>query len=130
MKFSSNKTSDRTEKKFETAAFAMSLSGVLECPVCNSQEVRVSLSRPVYEFFYRWQGLQRYRCRDCRSVFRMPLRPGEGLAQKPARRRRSHRIRRFRSRMPGWQRKTVEAMFFLLLVFAFYTMLKNIGFSL
>lgn len=102
---------------------------MLECPVCNSQDVRVSFSLPVYEIFYRLQGLQRYRCRECRKVFRVPLRPGEDFAKKPLRRR-SHRTRRFRSGTPAWQRKAVEAVFFLILVFIFYAALKNVGFTL
>ena len=107
----------------------MNLSGVLECPVCSSQDVRVSRSRPVYEIFYRWQGLQRYRCRECRKVFRIPLRPGEDFARKAVRRRRQG-VHRFKSRAPSWQRKAGEAMFFLVLVLVFYAALKNVGFTL
>lgn len=108
----------------------MNLTGVPECPVCDSQHVRVSFSRPVHEIFYRWQGLQRYRCRECRKVFHAPLGPGEEFAKKPPRRRRTHRVRRFRSTSPIWQRKAMEAMFFLMLVVMFYAALKNVGFTL
>lgn len=108
----------------------MGLSCVLECPVCDSHDVRVSFNRPPYEFFYRWQGLQRYRCRECRSIFRIPLRPGETFAKKPARRRRTHRIRRYSNSSPQWARKSMEAALFLMLLFVFYAALKNVGFTL
>ncbi len=104
---------------------------MLKCPVCDSEDVRVSFSLPPWECFYRWQGLQRYRCRECRAAFHVPLAPGEEFAPNPKRRRRS-RERQFDQAVPapdwrhlsGWRQKAVEAAFFLVLVVVFYTALK------
>ena len=102
---------------------------MLNCPVCDSEDVRVSFNLPPWEYVYRWQGLQRYRCRECRTVFRVPLAPGEEFARKPKYRRRS---KEFDQGVPapdwrhlsGWRQKAVEAAFFLVLVIVFYTALK------
>jgi hypothetical protein len=99
------------------------LSNVLECPVCESGNVRISFSTPPIERIYRWQGLQRYRCRDCRAVFHLPLRPGEELAKKPRHKRRRASLHKERLELPPWGRKLVEATLFLVLLIAFYVAL-------
>ncbi len=64
----------------------------MNCPVCASDNVRVSRKDPALEFLKRWRGLQRYRCRECRKVFHRPLNPGEQAKTiKPLRRRRTVR---------------------------------------
>jgi hypothetical protein len=94
----------------------------MECPVCDSDNVRVSFRTPLVESIYRWQGLQRYRCRDCRKVFHVPLAPGEEFAKKPPRRRRT-RVHKEQLGMPSWGRKLVEATLFVVLFIAFYVAL-------
>jgi hypothetical protein len=112
------------EKKLEKFHFGMGLTSVLECPVCASENVRVSFSTPPWEPIYRWQGLQRYRCRECRKTFHEPLLPGEDFAPKPARRRRRRALHKERLAVPAWQQKLFEGALFLLLLFFFYAALS------
>jgi hypothetical protein len=103
---------------------------MLECPVCDSENVRVSFNAPFWEFFYRWQGLQRYRCRECRKIFHHPLAPGEQFATKPQRTRRTPRKReRAWIKLNNGQARMVEGGLFLLMLVVFYTVLKAIHFA-
>jgi len=103
---------------------------VLECPVCASENVRVSFNTPFWEFVYRWQGLQRYRCRECRKIFHYPLVPGEKFATKPRRRRRkSQKQETARTSAGKWRIRTAEAVVFLLMVVVFYTALNALHFA-
>jgi hypothetical protein len=99
-----------------------------ECPVCDSDNVRVSFRTPVWEFFCRWQGLQRYRCRECRKTFYQPLRPGETFAIKPRRRRRSEGRSKLDINLNSRQRKLLDGALFVLMVVVFYAALKAIKF--
>jgi hypothetical protein len=112
------------EGNSEIFSFVTGLSRVVECPVCDSENVRVSFSTPVVERIYRWQGLQRYRCRDCRKVFHLPLAPGEEFARKPPRRRRRDRLHREDLVLPRWGRNLLEATLFVVLLVVFYVVLS------
>jgi transposase-like protein len=100
---------------------------VLECPVCGSDKVRFSFSTPAWEFIYRWQGLQRYRCRECRKAFHVPLGPGEEFAKKPPRKRRE-RITTNSLAIPTWQRKLLETALFVAMVAVLYAALRAVNF--
>ena len=113
-----------SRKEQEKFQFEMGLTGGLECPVCASENVRVSFSTPPWEPIYRWQGLQRYRCRECRKTFHVPLLPGEDFAPKPARRRRRQPLYNSRLTVPAWQQKLFEAALFLVLLGFFYAVLS------
>ena len=103
---------------------------MLECPVCASENVRVSFNTPVWEFIFRWQGLQRHRCRECRKIFHHPLAPGENFATKPQRRRRKlQKQETARITLNRWQGRILEGVFFLLMVVVFYTALKAFHFG-
>ena len=116
-----------SEKKLENFHFGMGPTDLVECPLCVSENVRVSFSTPPWEPIYRWQGLQRYRCRECRKTFHVPLRPGEDFAPKPARRRRRQAVYQERLAIPAWQRRVFECLLFLVLVFFFYAALAVVN---
>jgi hypothetical protein len=97
---------------------------MLECPVCESDNVRVSFNTPLWEFLYRWQGLQRYRCRECRKVFHYPLAPGEQFTTKPRRRRSRPRNTTGGIILNGWQAKVLQGAFFVVMVVVFFAALK------
>lgn len=97
----------------------------LTCPVCRSEDVRRSHKKPVRDFFKRWRGLKRYRCRDCRKVFYKPLSPTEVPLKRRSRRRQ-------RALFSGWselfrirsQRRSIEVVLFVSLLVVFYIALK------
>lgn len=96
-----------------------------ECPVCDSGNVRVAFRTPTWDFVYRWQGLQRYRCRECRKSFYHALLPGETFAPKPRRRRRARRREaEVGITLNSWQRKLLEGALFALMVVVFYAAIK------
>lgn len=97
---------------------------MLKCPVCDSENVRVSHSRRLWEFAYEWRGLQRYRCRDCRATFHHPLGPGEKFASRPRCKRSPQPDKTARIALNRLQQKASEAGLFLLLLIAFYMAMK------
>jgi hypothetical protein len=99
---------------------------VLQCPVCASENVRVSFSRPFWEPIYRWQGLGRYRCRECRKAFHAPLLPGGRFASKAARHRSRKRADAGKEPQPVAPRrkKLFEGALFLILLIFFYVLLS------
>jgi len=101
---------------------------VPECPVCDSNNVRVSFRTPPWDFVCRWQGLQRYRCRECRKSFYHPLLPGETFAPKPRRRRRAQRNVEHGITLNRWQRKLLDGALFALMVVVFYAAIKAMKF--
>lgn len=42
------------------------------CPSCESRDVRRSHRRRLFDFAYRWFGLEFYRCNECRRRFSAP----------------------------------------------------------
>lgn len=98
---------------------------LLTCPVCRSEDVRRSYKKPLLDFFKRWRGLKRYRCRDCRKSFYRPLSPTDLPLKRRSR-------RRHRARFSGWsevfrnknRRRAFEAILFVSLLIVFYFALK------
>ena len=94
---------------------------LMTCPSCDSHNVRLSHKHSKLEFIYQWQGLQRYRCRECGLGFRSRLEPE---AKQALHRTESERKKRSR----GWKRfiqnpkkrRFFEIALFLGMLFIFY----------
>lgn len=98
---------------------------MLTCPVCSSDNIRRSRRRPTLEFFKRWRGLQRYRCRECRKVFHRPLLPNEHVTM--SRIAVSGRSSRYAFFGPKRRRHAVELVLFFALLVIFYMAFKALG---
>lgn len=114
---------------------------MLTCPVCASDNVRLSRRKPKREFLKRWLGLQRYRCRDCRNVFHEPMQAGDVGAktrEHPRVNRSSERatahqatMRQVSMRQVSGPRKRLrrvgDVVLFLTMVAVFYAALRYFG---
>ena len=93
------------------------------CPVCGSQDVRPSRRESTFDFFHRWRGLRRFRCRDCRKTFLQPRSAAEREEAEADR-----KIRKKRSSHSGASRRTRQrriaelCLFFALLVLFYFAL--------
>ncbi len=101
----------------------------MTCPWCGSQNIRQSRKESAVEFWHSWRGLQRFRCRDCRRSFRVPVSPAERSLPKPAKSKRSKS-----KRTRGWealvqkpaQRRAIEVILFIGMLLVFYVIFVSV----
>ncbi len=101
---------------------------MLTCPVCRSEDVRRSHRNNLYSLIKRWRGLRRYRCRECRKIFYMPLSPLEQAVRKPFKHEPDSDALLLKEPLRKKnQRRIIELLLFLIMVAVFYFVLKALS---
>lgn len=92
----------------------------MTCPSCGSPNVRVSKRNPTFAFIHQMQGLERFRCRECRNAF----------WDKPPKNDDEERIRRKRQRAWGSfiqsrrRRGLIEITLFIAMLLIFFVTIR------